>query len=361
MTLYIGMMSGTSVDAIDAALVDFSSTYPKLIAAHQQVHTPELRQQLLALAQPGENEINRMMAADNQLGHALADAANALLKKAATPANRVTAIRHLPDIHSTLQIGDPNIIAEQTGIVTIGDFRRRDMAQGGQGAPFAPLFHQEVFASDEEDRAIINIGGIANISILLKDRNQKIIGFDTGPGNCLMDEWVKDHLSLNYDKDGEWAESGRVNTLFLAELLNDNYFQLTPPKSSGREYFNREWLQKKILNFSSTIKAEDVQASLVEFTARSIHQAILQYVPTLQSAFICGGGALNGYLMRRLSALGSPQYKVFSTEKLGIHPSWVEAMLFAWLAKQRFEKIPCQLQTITGANGNGAILGGLYL
>jgi len=368
MTLFIGMMSGTSVDAIDAAVVDFSGTHPKLIAAHQQNHTPELRQQLLALGQPGENEINRMMAADHQLGHALADAALAVLKKANIAATSVTAIgshgqtiRHLPHLASTLQIGDPNIIAERTGIATVSDFRRRDMAQGGQGAPFAPLFHQQVFSSDVEDRAVINIGGIANISILPKSSSQKIIGFDTGPGNCLMDEWVKDHLQIDYDKDGVWAASGCAHPLFLAELLKDSYFTLPPPKSSGREYFNRQWLHQKMTAFSLDLKPEDVQATLLELTAHSIHQSILQYAPTIKAAFICGGGALNLYLMRRLRELGAIRYQVFSTEQLGIHPCWAEAMLFAWLAKQRVEEIPCQLQTITGTQGSGAILGGLYL
>jgi len=366
MALYIGMMAGTSVDAIDAAVVDFSLDLPQLIATHSEAFAPELRQQVLELMQPGDNEIQRMLIADNQLGAAFGAAANALLKKAALPKEAILAIgshgqtiRHLPQYGNTLQIGNPNVIAELTGIPTISDFRRRDMAQGGQGAPLAPLFHHYVFAEAKQTRATVNIGGMANITVLPHDATQSVFGFDTGPGNVLLDDWTLQHLGSAFDKNGEWASTGQADPGFVATLLKDAYFDQAPPKSTGRERFNHLWLQQHLKEYAKALTPEDVQASLVELTAQSITLAIHKYAPEIESLFVCGGGALNGYLMQQLQA-HAQGYVVHSTAALGIHPSWVEAMLMAWLAKQRFEGKACQLQAVTGAKGNGAILGGVY-
>lgn len=356
--LYIGLMSGTSADGIDAALVDFSHTQPKLVASYYQEYAPELRQEILDLCHPGTNEINRLGNLDVKLGKAFADAAKKLLKNI-PPDQRVRAIgshgqtiRHHPSQQFTLQIGDPNIISAETGITTVADFRRRDIAHGGQGAPLVPAFHHHIFAKDNKNQAIVNIGGIANITMLPSAGN--IFGFDTGPGNTLLDAWTETHLNQSHDKNGNWAAQGKVNVDLLNDLLSDPFFKKPHPKSTGREYFNLQWLQNFLVQ---PIQSVDVQTTLVEMTARSILDAISQYISE-GDVLICGGGVHNAFLMSRLKSLGKG-FTVDSTQKFGIDPDWVEAMAFAWLAKQTLDKKPGNIIAVTGAK-QPAVLGGVY-
>lgn len=359
--LYIGLMSGTSADGIDAALVDLGKTQPRLIASYYQAYSPELRRDIFALNQSGPDEINRMGELDVKLGKLFATSVNTLLNQQAIKASHICAIgshgqtiRHYPAKHFTLQIGDPNIIAAETGITTIADFRRRDMALGGQGAPLVPAFHQAIFTKKNVNRVIVNIGGIANATIL--SANGTIFGFDTGPGNTLLDAWAELYLHQPHDKNGEWAAKGKVHVDILNNLLNDPFFILPPPKSTGREYFNLNWLQKFL---PTKIKHSHVQATLVELTAQSILDAITQHF-SAGEIFICGGGVHNEFLMSRLRELASQNYTIDSTAKLGVDPDWVEAIAFAWLAKQTLKKKPGNIPAVTGAS-KPALLGGIYL
>jgi len=359
--VYIGLMSGTSVDGIDAVLVDFTQPLPAIIATHYEKMPAHLRQSILELCESGMNEIERMGALDVALGKQFATAAKTLLQKSGISANTVRAIghhgqtiRHRPDDKFTLQIGDANIVAAETGITTVADFRRRDLAFAGQGAPLVPAFHQFAFADNQVNRAILNIGGIANVTLLKKSGNDPIIGFDTGPGNLLLDAWVNHHLQQPYDKEGAWAKTGTINTALLKQLLNDPFFKLPAPKSTGREYFNLKWLQSML---PTSFNPADIQATLVELTAQSIILAISSYM-TDGEILVCGGGAHNEFLMQRLQALTSKQI-VASTQKLGMDPDWVEAIAFAWLAKQTLHKKPGNLPSVTGAN-KSTILGGVY-
>ncbi len=364
--LYLGLMSGTSMDAADAALVDFSADQPKLIATQHTPLTAELRTALLALCVPGPNEIEHMAELDARLGELFADSALELLKKSGVKPVQVHAIgshgqtvRHQPSgpYPFSLQIGNPALIAQRTGITTVADFRRADIAAGGQGAPLAPAFHNAVFRSAEHDRAVVNIGGIANITILHADPSQDVRGFDTGPGNVLLDAWAERHLGKRMDEDGRFAASGKVHEGLLSTLLNDDYFSLAPPKSTGREHFNIAWLDAALKNHGN-ISAQDVQATLCELSAASIAEAILRYAPGTKEVLVCGGGAHNAHLMQRLRACLKP-CSVESTEKHGINPDWVEAMAFAWLAKQTLEGKPGNLPAVTGAK-RAVVLGGIY-
>lgn len=364
--LYIGLMSGTSADGIDAVLVDFSTATPRMLASHYTPYSLELRKQILDLCHPGENEIHRAGELDVMLANVFADAVNNLLRNASMPATQIAAIgshgqtiRHSPN-HAqrfTMQIGDPNTIAAKTGITTVADFRRKDIALGGQGAPLVPAFHRSLFAAKNTDRAIVNIGGIANVTLLPSDASEHIIGFDTGPGNALMDFWIHSHQNETHDKAGVWGASGKVNQQLLQMMLSDPYFKLTPPKSTGREKFNAGWLQKLLKSIDVEIKPVDVQATLTEFTAVTITDAIKQNMKSGE-IYICGGGAHNDYLMSRIQAL-APTFNVFTTETLGIHPDWVEAIAFAWLASQTMNKSAGNLPSVTGAK-QAAILGGVY-
>lgn len=364
--LYIGLMSGTSMDAADAALVDFSTGEPKLIATHRTPLTAELRAALLALCVPGPNEIERMAELDARLGELFAEAALALLKKSGVSAMDVQAIgshgqtvRHQPTgpYPFSLQIGNPALIAQRTGITTIADFRRADIAAGGQGAPLVPAFHNAVFRSTTHDRVVVNIGGIANITVLPKDAKQPVTGFDTGPGNMLLDAWAECHLGKRMDEDGRFAATGKTHEGLLASLLSDSYFALAPPKSTGREHFNVAWLAAVLKNYDS-IPAHDVQATLCELTAASIADAVRRHAPAAEQVLICGGGAHNIHLMQRLRARLQP-CAVDSTEKYAASPDWTEAMAFAWLAKQTLEGKTGNLPSVTGAK-RAVVLGGIY-
>ena len=362
--LYIGLMSGTSLDAVDAALVRFEKEIPQLIATHQETLPTPLRQNILDLCYPNENAIQRLGETDTQLGRLFAQSVLALLKKTPYSKENIQAIgshgqtiRHVPDTDTpfTLQIGDPNIIAAQTGITTVADFRRRDMALGGQAAPLVPAFHHYLFQNRKKNLGVLNIGGIANVTFLPANPNETIIGFDTGPGNTLLDAWCMKHIGKHYDKNGEWADSGNCHSALLSQLLADPYFQKVPPKSTGREYFDLNWLQEKCAACQSTFSANDIQSTLLELTAHSIVNALAHF--RITHLWVCGGGTQNTALMRRLNTLG--QYAVQSTEVIDIHPDWMEAVAFAWLARQTLLGKPGNIPSVTGASAS-SILGGIY-
>lgn len=361
--LFIGLMSGTSLDGIDAAIVDFSHTKPQLLGHNCYELSSELRQTILELRQPGFNEINRVAELDNQLGNEFANAVNLLLQKENINKSHIVAIgshgqtiRHQPHAPYpfTLQIGDPNIIAAKTGITTVADFRRKDIALGGQGAPLVPAFHAALFATTEINRIIVNIGGIANATLLPKDGFKPVLGFDTGPGNTLLDTWALQHLQQPYDKNGDWATTGKIDEEWLSLLLKDPFFKLPPPKSTGQEFFNLTWLKNTM---PPTISPTDVQTTLVDLTARSILEAINHHFDKGE-ILICGGGIHNHYLTSRIRTLAK-HYTVDSTEKFGIPPDWMEAMAFAWLAKQTLEKNSGNIPSVTGAL-QASVLGGVY-
>lgn len=362
--LYIGLISGTSMDAMDAVLVDLASSLPR--QKHQiSIPLPEaLRESLLALCQCGPDEITRMAKADIQVAQISAQAVRLLLEEASLSASDIQAIgshgqtiRHLPESGNTLQIGSPSHIAEQTGILTVADFRRRDMAAGGQGAPLVPAFHETVFRHTGKNRVILNIGGIANISILPGAKHIPVSGFDTGPGNTLMDYWNQKHQGTRYDLDGNWASSGTVNQDLLHNCLSDAYFSRLPPKSTGREHFNAQWLNS-FLHQHRLLDPADVQATLMELTAKSIATDIQRHAADCQELFVCGGGAHNNALLDRI-AFHLPAVTVDNTHSLGLAAEWVEAIAFAWLARQTIHGLPGNLPCVTNAKGR-RILGGIY-
>ena len=360
-------MSGTSADGIDAALVRCDEQGIELLATYEQMIDELLRAEISALSHSGPAEIERMGTLDRKLGEAFADATHALLKAAAVDADSVAAIgshgqtiRHRPPSAGhqpgfTLQIADPNTIAELTGITTVADFRRRDMAAGGEGAPLAPAFHAAAFASSECRRAIVNIGGIANITLL--DGDQLVTGFDCGPGNTLLDYWMLRHEGQRFDRSGAWAAEGKVSEALLAELLADPYFTLQGPRSTGKEAFNPAWLDRALAGFGD-LEPRDVQATLAELTARGIAEAISASSHRPEEIYICGGGAHNTDLMRRLYRLLAPA-TLDHTGALGIDPDWVEAVAFAWLAHRTLAGLYGNAPQVTGAAG-ARVLGGIY-
>ena len=360
--LYIGLMSGTSVDGIDAALVDFSGETLKLIAFDYQPFAEEIKSKIHRISCANQPLLlSDYGALDCELGHLFADAVNKLLEKSGVSKSEIKAVGshgqtvyHQPNtaLPFSLQIGDPNVIAEKTGITTVADFRRRDMAAYGQGAPLAPAFHQAIFAHDKKNITVVNIGGIANITILSEE---KIIAFDTGTGNTLMDYWIKKHLDFSYDKNGEWAKTGTVIPELLAQFKQAEYFSAPPPKSTGKEYFSVTWLEQH-LNVLVDYKPEDVQATLCHLTAETINDAIANHAPNTEQVLVCGGGAHNAYLM---DLLASGDYAVNSTEDFGVHPDHMEAIAFAWLARQTMNNLAGNLTQVTGAK-TPVILGGIY-
>jgi anhydro-N-acetylmuramic acid kinase len=363
---YIGLMSGSSLDGVDAVLVSFESASPQLQAHLVHPLEPELVSELDALTRPGTDELARLCRADVLLVECFADAAIRLLDQAGITASQVRAIgshgqtiRHYPDSHTptTLQIGDPNIIAERTGLITVADFRRRDMAAGGQGAPLVPAFHQAVLHDPEHNRVIVNIGGIANLTLLPAKPETGIYGFDTGPGNALLDAWIKLQRNEAYDQHGEWAASGKVHPELLTALLGEPYFFRAAPKSTGRDVFNLEWLSNCWPTIAELSPA-DVQATLLELTAVTIADAIQQITPPPDQVLVCGGGVHNITLLQRLNALLTNQ-QVLSTKDVGLEPDWVEATAFAWLARQTLHHRAGNLPAVTGAK-HAVILGGIY-
>ncbi len=363
MTLYLGLMSGTSMDAIDAALVDVGTPGLQVVATGVTPLEATLKRRLLRLIEhPDESQLDEIGQLDVEVGRAFAAGALALLRSAGVGAGQVAAIgshgqtvRHRPDAPTpfTWQIGDPNTIAELTGITVVGDLRRRDVAAGGQGAPLVPVFHDQVFRSAAEDRIIVNVGGIANLTVLCRDR--PLIGFDTGPGNRLLDAWIHTHRGLDYDAGGAWAASGRIDAPLLARLLAEPYLGQPAPKSTGRELFNDAWLRAR-LGAASPAPA-DVQATLLEFTAQSIARQARAEAPSA-AVYLCGGGAHNAALREALSRLLAPN-PVATTARLGLDPDFVEAAAFAWFAHRTLEGRTSSLAAVTGARG-ARVLGGIY-
>lgn len=371
--LFIGLMSGTSLDGIDAVLVDFAprNGKPQLLGSYSQAIPAALttRIQQLCDAQSPGNEINQLGDIDRQLGKLFAQAVNTLCRQSGVDKKHITAIgshgqtvRHYPDGENgfTLQIGDANTIATQSGIDVIADFRKKDIALGGQGAPLVPAFHQAVFADDSKDRLIVNIGGIANLTFLAANGKHPTCGFDTGPGNTLMDGWIQQHKGQPYDACGQWAQSGQLNEALLAELLSDDFFQQLPPKSSGREKFNLQWLAQGIKRSQSpgqSMRPQDVQRTLMQLTAESLAQAIRPLADG-GDIYLCGGGSHNQLLVTTIGAC-LPQFKVLNTHALGVDPDWVEAMAFAWLARAHTLNQPGNVPSVTGAK-RPAVLGGYF-
>ena len=355
--LYIGLMSGTSLDAVDAVLVDFKQPQLKLLANYQLPLTATLKTEILALNQPGHDDLNRAMRMQRELGYVFADAVQALLAAAELESSAISAIgshgqtvRHQPqgEFGFSLQLGDPATIAELTGIPCCADFRSRDIAAGGQGAPLVPAFHQRYLASDQQARAIVNIGGMANISLL--QPGQALRGFDTGPGNVLMDAWIDLHLQQPFDRDGSWAATGTVNQQLLADLLQHPFFAQTGPKSTGRETFGVSMLTP----LSGQDTAANIQATLLELTAQTI---VAGLDANIEAIYLCGGGAKNTQLRQRIAALA--ERPVETTEQLGMSAEYLEAIAFAWLARCLIRGENSNAHTVTGAKGE-RILGAIY-
>lgn len=352
---YIGLMSGTSMDGIDAVLVQFGESGVDIIATHEHPYADTLRHALLqAVAAPSDRPVDNIGALDRQVGEHFRDAALALIAGCDFPAANVRAIgshgqtiRHQPDAIKpySLQIGNPTIIADGTGITTVADFRSADIAAGGQGAPLVPPFHDWLFGGTANDRGILNVGGIANVTILRAD-GSPVVGFDTGPGNTLLDRWVHRHRRLAFDRDGEWAASGECLEELLEQLLTFGYFSLEPPKSTGLEDFNLDWLMQYDI---AAYAPADVQATLSELTARSVAEALQRHAPGTTELFVCGGGAHNADLVRRL-ARNLPDTAIGSTADVGLDPDWVEAVAFAWLAMRAINNETGNLPSVTGAS-----------
>jgi len=362
--LYIGLMSGTSMDGIDAALVRFADAKLDIVATCQYDYPEELRQQLLAArSNAGLRHCDDVPALHRLVGECFRDAANKLLTESGTDRSMVTAIgshgqtlRHDPggvDPFS-LQIGDPDVIAAGTGITTIADFRRADIELGGQGAPLAPAFHDWLFRRCHQSRVVLNIGGIANITVLHGD-DQPAIGFDTGPGNTLLDAWILRHNGQLFDLDGQWSQSGTIIKDLLTRLKADNYFDTPAPKSTGFEYFNLDWLAAHNVD---EYEPADVQSTLCQLTADTIVAAIHESLPDVSDVLVCGGGIHNSDLMRRLTAAlsGTP---IESTATAGLDPDWVEAAAFAWLAMRTSQGLPGNLPSVTGAS-RATVLGSVH-
>ena len=360
---YIGIMTGTSLDGADIALVDFSGDSHKLEAFETYDYPDGLRDAILAVNQNQATTISVIGDIDCQLGHFFADATKQFLKAYTIDAKDIRAIGchgqtmwHQPtgQHRYSMQLGNSSILANQTQIDVVSDFRGADMALGGQGAPLAPAYHNQVLRHDNERRIVVNIGGIANITCLIP--NQDVIGYDTGTGNMLMDAWVQRHHNQPYDKNGNWARSCTADVQDLVNhLLNDDWIKKSYPKSTGREYFNLEWLDKKLKSYGTEIPPVDVQSALVDFTARSIIEQAQQFNP--DCLIICGGGASNDYLMERLCHFAPCD--VEQGKRYGIHNDALEAIMFAWFAYQHIENKPATVTTVTGAS-HPAILGALY-
>ena len=363
MGLFLGLISGTSMDAIDAALVDFDTSPLSLLAASAEPFEPGLKSRIAALVDAPERvSLDEIGQIDVAVAQAFARSALQLMRDAGVNAAAVSAIgchgqtlRHRTDlpIPFTWQIGDPNTLAEMTGVDVVADFRRRDLAAGGQGAPLLPVFHDQVFRSDSEDRVILNLGGIANVTML--ERGAVVSGFDTGPANRLLDAWISRHRPDSFDRGGVWAGTGRCDAALLGELMNEPYLKQPPPKSTGRELFNLPWLQNKLGLFAR--QPRDVQATLQQYTAVTVASAARQYAPGA-SLYVCGGGARNAGLLAALGALCAPN-RVAGTEVLGLDPDFVEAIAFAWFAKRTLEGLTSSAGSVTGAKG-ARILGGVY-
>jgi anhydro-N-acetylmuramic acid kinase len=363
-TLYLGLISGTSADGVDAALVSFEHPVPRLVHGLTRPWPDALREDMLTVAQ-GEARIDldAFGRLDVAIGQQFALAAQDVLAAASVPASRVRAIgshgqtmRHRPHglLPFTMQLGDPSVIAEQCRIDVVADFRRADVAAGGQGAPLLPAMHAMLLAAPGHERVVLNLGGIANVTVLRADGH--VLGFDTGPANGLLDAWCQRHRGRAYDHAGEFAASGNSRPELLARLLGDSYFSQPPPKSTGREHFHLAWLERQL--DGTIVTPADVQATLLELTACSVAQAIGQHAHAAVDVLVCGGGVHNPVLMSRLRDLLAPR-SVLSTASRGVDPDYLEAMAFAWLARQRLLGLPGNLPAVTGASGP-RVLGAVY-
>ena len=360
--LFIGLMSGTSLDGMDAVLVNFGEKSQDIkIIGHSYVpYEDKLKMALLGLHSPNTNELEESLVIGNIVSKKAYEAIEALLKKTNVVSKDIRAIgfhgqtiRHQPQKGFTLQIGNPALLAELSNINVIADFRSRDVAASGQGAPLVPAFHQEIFSHPTTYRAILNIGGIANVTLL--NPKTTVSGFDTGPGNILLDHWSKTHRNQAFDENGAWAKEGKIIETLLGSFFKDAYFEKTAPKSTGRDHFNEAWLNKHL---QKSYSRQDIQRTLLELTALSIAKAIDSHDANITEIYLCGGGALNSFLVERLQAL-MPKIKIQPTDLLGIPTQYVEATAFAWLAKQMLFSKPGNLPEVTGAKGL-RILGALY-
>lgn len=364
--LYIGLMSGTSLDGVDGVLADFTGDKPAVLAHASAPFDPALRAELLALNTPGDNELHRGALAASALMRVYAQVVAQLLAAAKAGPQQVIAIgahgqtvRHRPQEFDatgyTIQLANPALLAELTGIDVVADFRSRDVAAGGQGAPLAPFFHRAMFARPGETVGVLNVGGIANLTLLRADGTQ--LGFDCGPGNGLMDAWCLRHRGTAFDEDGAWAASGTVVEPLLQAMLAQPYFAKAPPKSTGRDLFNARWLHEQLAPFGAE-KPVDVQATLAELTAAACARDVQRHEPRLKRLIVCGGGAHNTHLMNRLRAR-LPGASAVSSAEAGLPPLQVEAAAFAWLARQCVRRVPLELQSTTGARG-ARVLGAIY-
>lgn len=358
--LYVGLMSGTSLDGIDAVLADLSGEEVRLLHSHYQPFQPQLRENLFALQDEGRDELHRAALAANWLSHAYAAAIRTLLAQAGTLPDKVIAmgchgqtVRHRPDTGYTVQLVNGALLAELSGIAVVCDFRSRDIAAGGQGAPLVPAFHHKLFHDASRHRVIVNIGGISNITNL--PPSGSVSGFDCGPGNLLLDAWIMENMSRSYDENGTWAAQGEVLPGLLEMLLSHSFFDRAPPKSTGREAFNLAWLKRTLSGAESTV---DVQATLLELTATGIAQAIRHHCVGANEVFVCGGGARNQALIHRLRALLADK-RVDTTDSLGVDAEWLEALAFAWLAQLTLSGKSGNLPDVTGARAP-RVLGAVY-
>ena len=358
--LVVGLMSGTSLDGVDAALVDFSQGRPRTLATFWLPYPVGIRQQAMRLQTAEFNEIHSAALLANELARCYAEAVRQTLASAGVDAAQIAAIgchgqtiRHQPAAGYSVQLNNPALLAELSGIAVVADFRSRDIAAGGQGAPLVPAFHAAVFGDPDRHRLILNIGGIANLTDLKP--GQAVRGFDCGPGNLLLDAWIERHQGLRFDESGDWASQGQVLPELLNCLLGDTFFALSPPKSCGRDEFNMPWLERHL---AGSERPEDVQATLLELSALSVTRAIDRWCGSPAEIFVCGGGARNLALMSRLRH-HQPGCTVASTDALGQAADWVEAVAFAWLAWRTLHDEPGNLAEVTGARGP-RVLGALY-
>lgn len=363
-TYFIGLMSGTSMDGVDAVLVDFAHPTPTVLASATRPFSADLRAALLALQTVGDNELDRAACLAITLSQHYAEVTHAVLAEAGVPAAAVRAVgchgqtvRHAPQRGYTVQLADWALLAELTGIDTIGDFRRRDVAAGGQGAPLVPAFHHALFAHPTEGRVIANIGGIANLTCL--SPNAPVRGLDTGPGNMLLDGWMQQHTGQAYDAEGRCAAQGRCAPTLLAALLDEPYFAAPLPKSTGRDLFNPDWLASKLAQCPTALSVADVARTLTILTARTVAEACQHHAPEATALYVCGGGALNPTLLAELAAALPAGCALRTTATLGVPVMQVEALAFAWLARQHVLRQAGNLPAVTGAAG-GRVLGACF-
>jgi anhydro-N-acetylmuramic acid kinase len=358
--LYVGLMSGTSLDGADAALVDFAGKAPRTLAFATVAFSSELRERILALSEPGSDSLDLAGSVSLELAELYARAVEAVIAGGHAARRDIAAIgchgqtvRHRPERRYSIQLNDAARLAELVGIDVVADFRRRDMAAGGQGAPLVPAFHEAVFRDPQRSRTVVNIGGISNITWL--PAGGRTLGFDCGPGNVLLDGWARKHIGAQFDEDGRWAAAGRTDAALLGRLMDEPFLAIAPPKSTGRELFRLAWLEERL---PADYRTADVQATLTDFTAHAVMGAIERFCPGADEIYLAGGGARNGWLVERIRAIASGR-PVALTDALGVPTSHVESMAFAWLAMKCVRREPVDLSAVTGASGP-RVLGAIY-